>query len=157
MTFIIANWKLVLIGLLVLALTGLFAVYSWQKSSLVASKATIKAQEIEIAGRDARIAAQQRNIEDIKKHGQRVQTITKSVQVIKEVIKEIPVASFSGDCMKSEEERNHEAENIKRISGGIVSYFNTGGVLPEGFNSRGGGEILPQTDKTGTDSPTESK
>lgn len=156
MTFIIANWKLVLIGLLSLAITGLLAAYQWQKSSLVASKATIEAQRVEIAGRDAQIEAQKKNIEAIKKHQARVQTITKEVEVVREVIREVPVIQFSGDCTKPEEERNHEAEKIKVAAAGIADLFNSAGVRSKDSDG-GGGKVLSPPDKAGADGPTESK
>jgi len=156
MTFILANWKLVLIGLLVLAITGLFAAYSWQKLSLVASKATIEAQKVEIAGRDAQIAAQKRNIEAIKKHQARVQTITKEVEVVREVIKEVPVVSFGGNCEGNEGEPNADAEKIEVAAASIADLFNSRGMRPEDSNG-GGGEVLPKTDKAGADGPAESK
>lgn len=152
MTFILANWKLVLIGLLVLAITGLFAAYQWQRSSLVASKATIEAQRIEIAGRDAQIEAQKKNLEAIKKHQARVQTITKEVQVIKEVIREVPVVSFGGNC----EGENADAEKIKVAAANIATLFNGSSLRSEDSNG-GGGEVLPETDKAGADGPAEPK
>lgn len=155
--FVLSNWKLVLIGLLTLALTGLFAAYQWRGSSLVASKATIEEQRVAIAGRDAQIEEQKKNLAAIKKHQARVQTITKEVEVVKEIIKEVPVVTFSGDCAKPEEERNHEAEKIKAAAADIVALFNSGGLHPKDTRPGDRGEVLSPTGKASVDGPTEPK
>jgi len=155
LTFLITNWKLVLVGVLLLALAGLSAAYAWQRVSLQEAKDDKEWAEHLTELQKAKADALAQNLADIKAHQARVQVVEKEVIKIRDVIREIPVVTFAGNCEQTEEVRKNEAENIQRIARGIADYFNTG-VLPEDFHAGDRGEVLSPADKAdsyGTEKP----
>jgi hypothetical protein len=155
LTFLITNWKLVLVGVLLLALAGLSAAYAWQRVSLQEAKDDKEWAEHLTELQKAKADALAQNLADIKAHQDRVRVVEKEVTKIKEVIREVPVVTFAGNCEQTEEVRKNEAENIQRIARGIADYFNTG-VLPADFHTGDRGEVLSPADKAdpdGTEKP----
>jgi hypothetical protein len=154
-TWIISNWKLILIGALGLAIAGLVTAYSWQRTSLAKSEASVRELRAVSAAQALQIKVQKDNLEEIKNHQDRVQVIERVVTKIQEVIREVPVIQFEGNCDKPEEVRKDEAKDIERAAGIIVDYFNTG--VFEGFDTSDSGSILPKTGSTDADRPKGSE
>ena len=155
LTFCITNWKLVLIGVLLLAIASLAAAYEWQRASLVKSQAAVTTLTADVAARDAQIAAQTKNLADIKVQMAKIQATEKIVYQIREVIRNVPTVSFSGDCAKPQEEQHLEAESIERAAGLIVLFFNTG-MCPAGLCPGGSGQVLPAAGTTDSVGPQKS-
>jgi len=156
-TWIFSNWKLVLLGLLLLVISGLTTAYLWQRTSLIAVQDKNKQLEMLSEQQQAQIEVQKQNLIEIAKHQKRVQIVEKEVNTIREIIREVPQVGFGGDCAKDEETRKKDAEKLRIAAGNISDYFNTRRVPQAATNSSGGGEVLSQTDKAGIESSAESK
>jgi Cu2+-containing amine oxidase len=147
-TILLSNWKLVLVGVLLMAIAALSAAYAWQRVSLQEARDDKEWAEHLTELQKAKADALAQNLADVKAHQARVQVVEKEVIKIREVIREVPVVTFAGNCEQTEEARNNEAENIQRIARGIADYFNTG-VLPADFHAGDRGEVLPASGAPG--------
>jgi hypothetical protein len=84
--FILQNWKLVLVGVLVLALAGVAGAYSWQRGNLVKAKADLADMTAQKEAAVALTGVLRKNLEDAKAHVQRVEVIKYRDRIVTEVV-----------------------------------------------------------------------
>ncbi len=162
--FFLQNWKLCLVGVLIIALAGVGGAYSWQRGNLVKAKADLADMTAQKEAAVVLTRVIRKNLEDAKAHAQRVEVIKYRDRIVKEVVTvtvpaDVPIIppvtvatpeekEVCKRYVEREEKNRVQMVAVKDAAALITDYYN-GMRTTEDYNKIRA-KVLSQTSTTGT-------
>jgi len=157
---LLKNWKIALIGVVLLLFVSVCGAYAWQRGNLIKSKADLADMTIQKEAQDALVVTLQKNLEDAKKHVKRVEVIKWKDRIVTEVITRIvpadspivtPIITATPEekevCKRyvQREEKTQKQMASVRDAAALITDFYNGVRTAEDYNKIRA-EVLSKTD-----------